>query len=285
MPYIMKKYFALVFILFSGITQAQTKLFQPGWQFSIGTGTNLDRWDKGLDSLKSFFQGDPNALGTVPAQPELRIYNKPSYNLELNYIHNLQSRFTWKAGINAGQQKLAYTLGSSYVDSNSIKLSSAGLQALAICSFHPSDGSTLMLGLGAGVQGLFIKDNEIYTRIDTILNISGFADLYSESALEMNLTNNFVFQGLAQIEWMNKINDNWSISASAQARIPFNDYFSFTGSSDVTSTIDLFGQTITTPISSTTRTSIPGNMPYWQFNIGIVRLLEMKRMISVDKAL
>jgi len=281
----MKKYFALVFILYSGITQAQTKLFQPGWQFSIGTGTNLDRWDKGLDSLSSFFQGDPNTLGAEPAQPALRIYNKPSYNLELNYIHNLQSRFTWKAGINAGQQKLSYTLGDSYVDSNSIKLSSAGLNALAICSFHPSDGSTLMIGVGAGVQGLLLKDNEIYTRIDTLLNISGFADLHAESTLNMNLTSSVVIQGIAQIEWINKLNDRWSISASAQARIPFNDFFTFSGESNLTSTIEFFGQTITTPISSTTRTSSPSNMPYWQFNIGIVRLLEMKRMISVDKAL
>jgi opacity protein-like surface antigen len=281
----MKKYFALLFILFCAITQAQTKLFQPGWQFSIGTGTNLDRWDKGLDSLNTFFQGDPNTLGAVPAQPALRIYNKPSYNLELNYIHNLQSRFTWKAGINAGQQKLSYTLGDSYVDSNSIKLSSAGLHALAICSFHPSDGSTLMIGIGAGVQGLLLKDNEIYSLTDTILNISGVADLYSESTLKMNLTSSVVIQGIAQIEWINKLNEKWSISASAQARFPFNDYFTFSGESNITSTIEFFGQTITTPISSTTRTSSPGNMPYWQFNIGIVRLLEMKRIVSVDKAL
>lgn len=281
----MKNHLALVFIFFCGITKAQTKLFQPGWQLSIGTGTNLGRWDNGLDSLNTFFQGDPNNLFSAPAQPALRIYNKPSYNLELNYIHNLQARFTWKAGINAGQQKLSYTLGDSYVDSNSIKLSSVGLHTLAFCSFHPSDGSTLMIGLGAGVQGMFIQNNKIYTRSDTLFNLSGYAELHSESTLEMNLINKYVFHGLAQIEWINKINDHWSISASAQARIPFTEFFSFTGTNDVSSTGNLFGQSFSIPVSSSTRTSSPSKMPYWQFNIGIVRLLEMKRMVSVNKAL
>lgn len=258
-------------------------LLESAWQFQFGTGSSLQRWDKELDSLASFFNGDPT-LG-IPGQPALRMYGKPSLNVEINYLHNLRSSITWKAGITASRQQLSYTLGNSYVDSNSIKLQTAGFQTGVYKTFHPNPSTTILIGVGANVQGLFLSNNAIYSRTDTLLSLAGLGELSSVSSLEMNRSSNIMIQGFAHLEWINKLSEHWSLSASIEARMPFTTNYAFSSSSDVTGKIDFLGQSISAPISSTQLNTRAGGLSSLQFNMGVVRVLDLKTKVKVIKAL
>ncbi|MFM2285798.1 MAG: hypothetical protein RLZZ543_1295 [Bacteroidota bacterium] len=274
--------FLLCLIGLNGISTAQNGLYQPGWQLNVGVSTALQRWDNDMDSLSSFFNGD--AATGVPAQPMLRVYSKPQFNLEVNYIHNLQNRFSWKLGALASKQQLGYTLGNSYVDSASVSITSAGIQGLALLAAHPTEGSIITLGIGASVQYVGLNNSAFYTRNDTLINVGGLLDVSAVSTLSMNRSSSVLLQGLAQLEWINKLNENWSISASIQGRMPLSNNYNYSSNSTVTGKIDFFGQSISTPVSVTRNTSAFG-MPYMQFNVGIVRMLEMRRMVVPEKAL
>ena len=273
----------LCLIGFSGISNAQKGLYQPGWQLTIGVSSALQRWDSDMDSLSTFFNGD--AATGVPAQPMLRMYSKPQFNLELNYIHNLQNRFSWKLGALASKQQLGYTLGNSYVDSASVSISTAGIQGLALIAAHPSEGSIVTFGIGASVQYVGLSNSAFYTRNDTLINVGGLLDVSAVSSLSMNRSSTVLVQGLAQLEWISKLNENWSISASIQGRMPFSNNFNYSSNSTVTGKIDFFGQSISTPVSNVTHNTSDFGMPYMQFNVGIVRMLEMRRLIVAEKAL
>ncbi len=273
----MKKILLLLSLIISGSIHSQSKLFQPGWQLSFGAGVGLQRLDANFDSLSRFFNGD--ATLQIPAQPAIRLYNKPMFGVELNYIHNLQNTITWKAGLTGSIQQIAYSYGNTYKDSSSIKLSSAGIQAQAIKAFHPTEGSILMIGIGASIQGVFLQNTQIINRIDTLVSFQNYLNVSATSNLDMNLTSKLLIQGIASLEWINKLNDHWSLSASIQGRLPLTDNFNFTGTTIANGKLDLFGNSIAIPISTTTATTSSSRMPYCQFNIGIIRTLNMKHVV------
>lgn len=262
----MKKIAILVFVLTYGVkTLDAQKLIRSGIQANLGISSATARWDKDFSVFSTFFT-DISSLST---QPGLRLYAKPQFNYNLNYIRNLNKDFTWKGGLMLNATHIERTNGTSYNDTTSIKLQEIGAQFSFVKVFHPAQGNEILLQIGASASKLSLKDNQLISKIDTT-DVLGFFTITQESTMSMELVSPLVVQGIARIEWLSSLNENWSVSASIEARIPFTMNTRFVGETVVNN--PLF------PI--TTSASTPNfTMPYWTCTLGIVRILEWKKKV------
>jgi hypothetical protein len=259
----------LISLLSCTLLTAQTKI-QSGLQFTLGAGFSPNRWDADFDSLGALFVSDAT-LG-IKGLPAVRLYNKPAFSIGLNYLRNINKSYTWETGLTASTQHIGRTSGTSYLETTPIIVSTAGIQALAIRTFHPHEGSTLMIQIGAAVQGIFLKNTELINQTDTLLNVPGFLDLTRITSLEMERTSSSMIEGIGRLEWMNKLNEHWGISAAIEGRMPFTEHVRFSGITTVNNPF----------FPLTTRLSTRANkMNYLQVNVGIVRLIKQKSRVTI----
>ncbi len=270
-PLLMRKLLPALLLLLLTITSgtAQNKI-QSGWQFNIGTGFSPNRWDADFDSLGAIFLSDAT-LG-INGLPAVRLYNKPVFTLGLNYLRNIRKPYTWEAGITASTQQIGRTSGISYLEKTPITITTAGIQAFAIRTFHPNTGSTLMIQIGAAVQGVFLKNTELENQTDTLLKVPGLIDLSRISSLEMELTSPVMLQGIGRLEWINNLTDLWGISASIEGRFLVTENTRFSGITTVNNPFFPLTTRVNTPAS---------NINYLQFNVGVVRLLQQKSRTTI----
>lgn len=260
----MKKIIILLFALSCGINSVDAQKFvRSGIQANLGISSATARWDKDFSVFNTFFTD----IASLSTQPGLRLYAKPQFNYNLNYIRNLNKNFTWKGGLMLNSTQIERTDGDSYNDTTSIKLQEIGAQFSFVKVFHPAQGNEILIQIGASASKLSLKDNQLISKTDTT-DVLGFFTITQESNLFMEVVSPLVVQGIARVEWLSSLNENWSVSASIEARIPFTLNTRFVGETVINN--PLF------PI--TTASNTPNfTMPYWSCSLGIVRILEWKK--------
>lgn len=241
------------------------KIVRSGIQANVGIASPLDRWDKNFDALSTFFTD----IGSLSVQPGLRLYAKPQFNYSLSYIRNLQYKYTWKGGVFYHSTQIERTDGFTYRDTTSIQVSEMGAHLAFAKVFHPAQGNEILLEIGASAGKLSLKNNQLISKIDTT-DVLGFFTITQESNLSMETVSPWLIQGIARVEWLSRLNDHWSVSASIEGRIPFTMNTRFSGQTVINN--PLF------PI--TTSTNTPNfSMPYWSCSLGIVRILEWRKKV------
>jgi hypothetical protein len=267
----MKKLILIIAITigFNSASDAQ-KHVRSGIQANVGIASALGRWDKNFDQLSFFFTD----IGSLSVQPGLRLYTKPQYNYSLNYIRNLQYKYTWKGGLFMNSTQIERNDGFSYRDTTSINISELGVQLAFVKVFHPAQGNEILLQIGASAANLSLKNNQLISKVDTT-DLFGFANLMQESNLKMEAVSPWLIQGIARVEWFSRLNEKWSVSASIEGRLPFTMNTRFSGETKVD--VPIIPQF---PITFKTNTNTPSfSMPYWSCSLGLVRIIEWKKSL------
>lgn len=238
-------------------------LVRSGLQANLGISSSTIRWDKNFDVFNTFFTD----VSTLSVQPGLRLYAKPQFNYSLNYIRNLNKNYTWKGGFMLNSTQIERTDGNSYSDTTSIKMQEVGAHLSFVKVFHPAQGNEILLSIGASASKVSLKDNQLISKVDTT-DVLGFFTITQESNMFMEVVSPIVIQGIARVEWLSSLNENWSVSAAIEARLPFTMNTRFVGETVINNPLFPLTNASTTPNFS---------MPYWSCSLGIVRILEWKK--------
>ncbi|MEX1187784.1 MAG: hypothetical protein WED33_00900 [Bacteroidia bacterium] len=238
-------------------------------QYNFGIASPLERWDKDFDAFSTFFTD----VQTLSSSPGLRLYGKPAYIMEFNYIRNISKPYTWKIGSHYSGTSIEKTSGTSYApDSVNIGLTNWGLQAYLIRTLQPAKNHTILFELGIDAGLLSLSNNELISTSDTV-DFLGLLSVVQNSNLQMETTNKWLVQGVFKLEWLTEINENWIVSAGADFRLPLTTNTRFTGVSTIEN--DFF------PV--TTNFSTPDfSMKYWSFNLGISRSIYTAKKTKVS---
>lgn len=268
----MKILFTFLFSISFIANSFAQKTVQSGVQANIGISSPLDRWDKEFDVFAALFT-DLQALSITN---DIRLYNKPMIHAEFNYLRTVLKPYTWKIGLNSSRTSIERTSGTSYTsEDNNIEIRNLGAQAFLIRTFHPADENVIMIQLGIQASSMSLKNTELLSLSDTT-DLFGITEIVQNSSLNMELNNSILIQGVARVEWMSEINENWSVSAAAEYRQPITSNTRFVGATTIEN--DFF------PITTNFNTS-DFSMPYWSFNLGIVRNITWKKQATTNSGL
>lgn len=248
------------------------KIVQSGVQANIGISSPLERWDKEFDTFAALFSD----LQALTITNDIRLYSKPMIHAEVNYLRNVLKPYTWKIGLHGSRTAIERTSGTSYeAEEDNIKIRNLGAQAFLIRTFHPADENVIMIQLGIQASTMTLNNTELLSLSDTT-DLFGFTEIIQNSSLNMELSTSILIQGVARIEWMSEINENWSVSAAAEYRQPITSNTRFVGATAIEN--DFF------PITTNFSTS-DFSMPYWSFNLGIVRNITWKKEAKTNSGL
>jgi hypothetical protein len=252
----MKNLLILSFIFIVSSSKAQT--VKSCLQVNAGISSPTQRWDKDFDVFSTFFTD----IQSFSSTPGIRLYSKPRYHGDLNYIRNILNPITWKLGIYGSSSQIERTSGLSYApDSSNIGLQELGAQAFLVKPIKAGSNHTILLQLGLQAGTLSISNNQLVKSSDT-LDVVGIFEVIQESDLQMELVSSWLVQGVFRAEWLTELNEHWSLSAAAEMRLPLTSNTRFVGTSVIDN--DFF------PITTTTQTQA-FSMPYWSFNLGVIR--------------
>lgn len=268
----MKTLLLITCSLLVSLNSLAQKLVQSGIQANIGISSPLDRWDKEFDVFAPIFA----EIQTLAITNDLRLYSNPKYHAEVNYLRNVIQPYTWKLGFFGSGTSIERTNGTSYaaVEDN-ILIRNIGAQAFFIRTFHPADENVIMIQLGIQVSSMTLNNTNLLSLSDTT-DFLGIIEVNQTTNLNMELTNSVQITGVARIEWMSEINENWSVSAAAEYRQPITSNTRFVGESIIEN--DFF------PITTNFNTS-EFSMPYWSFNLGIVKNLTWQKVVRPSSQL